>query len=532
MDARTGIPRGKRRPGSLLNGLLALLVRPTARPLGWGVLVAVSCTVAETLVVLQLRQAFPDNAYGLVFLFGVLVISAGWGFGLALATTLVSALVYVYFHLEGTGSIVPAVIVFLTVALLANVLAGQARLRTAEAEQRRREAEASNAEASARARQQAALRRVATLVARGADPADVYPVAVEELARGLDVDHVTLLRYEDEDGHGVVLAARDASPRTVFSVGEHLSLDGESVSAEIRRHGKPARVDHYDRVHGSIANRLREAGVRSAAGAPVIVDGRVRGAMIIASTSLLTLPVETESGIGDFADLVATAMSNAETRGELKASRARIVAAADQARRGFERDLHDGAQQGIVSMGLELRALEASVPPDLAELRQQLGHMVERLSTVHTDLQEFSRGIHPAFLSRGGLVPALKTLARRSAVPVVLDLDISERPSESVEVATYYVVTEALTNAAKYAKASEVSVEARVEDGCLRVSIIDDGIGGAVLGAGSGLIGLKDRVEALSGELTMSSPKGGGTTVAVKIPVDGLASDSNGTPRT
>jgi signal transduction histidine kinase len=225
-------------------------------------------------------------------------------------------------------------------------------------------------------------------------------------------------------------------------------------------------------------------------------------------------------------------MSNAETRGELKASRARIVAAADQARRGFERDLHDGAQQGIVSMGLELRALEASVPPDLAELRQQLGHMVERLSTVHTDLQEFSRGIHPAFLSRGGLVPALKTLARRSAVPVILDLDISERPSESVEVATYYVVTEALTNAAKYAKASEVSVEARVEDGCLRVSIIDDGIGGAVLGAGSGLIGLKDRVEALSGELTMSSPKGGGTTVAVKIPVDGLASDSNGTPRT
>jgi signal transduction histidine kinase len=183
-------------------------------------------------------------------------------------------------------------------------------------------------------------------------------------------------------------------------------------------------------------------------------------------------------------------------------------------------------------MGLELRALEASVPPDLAELRQQLGHMVERLSTVHTDLQEFSRGIHPAFLSRGGLVPALKTLARRSAVPVILDLDISERPSESVEVATYYVVTEALTNAAKYAKASEVSVEARVEDGCLRVSIIDDGIGGAVLGAGSGLIGLKDRVEALSGELTMSSPKGGGTTVAVKIPVDGLASDSNGTPRT
>lgn len=500
-----------------------MLVRPTARPLGWGVVVAVSCIVAETLVVLQLRRLFPDNAYGLVFLFGVLVVSAGWGFGLSLATTLASAFVYVYFHLEGTGSFVPAVIVFLTVALLANVLAGQARLRTAEAEQRRREADASHAEASALATQQAALRRVATLVARGADPAEVYPVAVEELARGLGVAHVTLLRYDAD--HGTVLAARDESAPTVFSAGEHVSLEGDGISADIRRHGGPARVNDYGHVVGSIADRLRAAGVRAGAGAPVIVDHRVRGAMIVGSAAPGPLPPETESGISDFADLVATAIANAETRTELRASRARIVAAADEARRGFERDLHDGAQQGIVSLGLQLRALEAAVPPDQLQLRQQLSDVVTRLSGVHTDLQEFSRGIHPAFLSRGGLVPAIKTLARRSAVPVVLDLDITTRPSESVEVATYYVVTEALTNAAKYANASEVRVNAAIDDGWLRVSIADDGTGGAVLGAGSGLIGLKDRIEALSGRMTLTSSPDHGTTLAAEIPVDGLAAD-------
>jgi signal transduction histidine kinase len=520
----TSQPDGRSRSQSLRVGLLALLLRPTARPLGWGVIVAVSCIVAETLVVLQLRRAFPDNAYGLVFLFGVLVVSAGWGFGLAIATTLTSALVYVYFHLEGTGSIVPAVIVFLTVALLANVLAAQARLRTAEAEQRRREADLSHAEASALATQQAALRRVATLVARGAEPAEVYPAAVEELARGLGVAHVTLLRYDD-DHRGTVLAARDEPARTVFSLGEHLSLEGASVSAEVRKHGKPARVDDYAVVDGPIAGRLRAAGLRSGAGAPVIVDHRVRGAMIIGSVLPGPLPPAAESGIGDFADLVATAISNAERRTELKASRARIVAAADQARRGFERDLHDGAQQGIVSLGMELRAVEASVPMDQPDLRQQLGRVVERLSSVHTDLQEFSRGIHPAFLSRGGLVPAIKSLARRSAVPVVLDLDIAERPSETVEVATYYVVTEALTNAAKYANASEVRVIAAIDGVRLRVSISDDGIGGAVMGTGSGLIGLKDRVEALSGRLTLTSAPGDGTTLAAEIPVGGLAAD-------
>jgi hypothetical protein len=237
--------RPQHAPATLRDRLLAVLLRPTARPVSWGVVVAVSFIAAEALLVLQIKRIASDNTFGAVFLLGVLVVSAGWGFGLAIATTLASALVYAYFHqLEGSGSLAVALIVFLTVALLANVLAGQARLRAAEANQRRREAEASRAAASALARQQQALRRVATLVARGAEPAEVYPVAVEELAKGLGVEHVTLIRYESADS-GVVLAARDEPPRQGFAAGDRVSLDGDSVSATIKRHGEPARIDDY-----------------------------------------------------------------------------------------------------------------------------------------------------------------------------------------------------------------------------------------------------------------------------------------------
>jgi signal transduction histidine kinase len=220
----------------------------------------------------------------------------------------------------------------------------------------------------------------------------------------------------------------------------------------------------------------------------------------------------------DFADLVATAIFNTETRAELTASRARIVTAADQARRRFERDLHDGAQQRIVTLGLELRAIEASAPAGDGDLRTQLGDVIDGLSGLYADLQELSRGIHPAILSRGGLGPAIKTLARRSPVPVDLDLDLDGHLSESVEVAAYYVTAEALTNTAKYAEASQVSVRAAMGDGVLHLTITDDGIGGANADGGSGLVGLKDRVDALSGTLEVSSPSGGGTTVTAAIP--------------
>lgn len=495
---------------SLPSRLLAAFVRPTARPLGLGIVVAASFLVAEILLVYGLKRIAPENAFGAVLLLGVLVVSAGWGFGLAVATSLVSTVVYAYFHLEGHGTLAPSIIIFLTLALLANVLAGQARLRTAEAEQRRREA-------AALAAQQAALRRVATLVARGAEPVDVYRAAVDELAESLDVEHATLLLFTRGDGC-VVLAARNRGYRPGLSEGEGFSLDGDSISARIRKTAEPARIDDYSIATGEIATRLQGLGTRAAVGAPLIVDGEVRGALIVSAARPHAIPVDTEAHICDFADLVCTAIANAETRAELTASRARIVAAADQARRGFERDLHDGAQQRIVSLSLELRAIEASVPEG-DELRPQLSNVVAGLGGLYSDLQELSRGLHPAILSKGGLGPAVRTLARRSPVPVELDIDVEGRLPESVEVAAYYVVAECLTNAAKHANAELVTVSATREDGAVRLSVSDDGDGGATPGEGSGLVGLRDRVEALSGQLAVVSRPGEGTTVSAMIPV-------------
>ena len=512
---------------SLPARLLALVVRPTAPPLWLGIVVAVTFITAETLLVYRLQEIAPENAFGALFLLGVLVVSAGWGFRLAVATSVASALVYVYFHMETTGTIIPthaqdlvAILIFLPVALLANILAGQARLRAAESELRRREAEASHAAASALAEQQAALRRVATLVARGVDPSDVYPAAVTELSHGLGIDNVALLRYESDEAL-VLLATRDEHGLTKLTIGERLSLDGDNVAAMIRDTGAPARMDRFDGATGRTAARIHRLGLRSAVGAPIIVDGRIWGALVIGSSQPEPMPAETEARIGDFADLVATAISNAETRAELTASRARIVTAGDQARRRFERDLHDGAQQRIVSLGMEVRAVEASIPAEQKELRDQLSNIVDSLSGVSAELQQISRGIHPAILSKGGLGPAIKTLARRSAVPVELDLNVDRRLPESIEVAAYYVVAEALTNVAKHAQASEVSVSAFAADDELHLTISDDGTGGAVSGAGSGLIGLKDRVAALAGRLDIFSPAGNGTTLKAVIPFRG-----------
>jgi signal transduction histidine kinase len=487
------------------------VLSPTARPLGWGIAVAAGFIVAEVILVLQLKRVAPENAFGAVFLLGVLVVSAGWSFGLALATSLASAAVYVYFHLEGSDSLAPALFVFLPLALLANVLAGQARLRAAESEERRREADAL-------ARQQAALRRVATLVAGGADPSAVYPVAVTELASGLGVEHVTLAKFEAGD-RCVVLAAHDEADRLKLSVGERLSLDGDSVTARVLRTGAPARIDDYTEVEGSIATRLRGLGLRSGVGSPVKVNGELRCALIVGSAHADALPPETEDRIGDFADLVGTAINNAETRAELRASRARVVAAGDQARRGIERDLHDGAQQRIVSLGLGLRALEASVPEEQVTVRKQIDNLVNGMADLYTELQELSRGIHPAILSKGGLGPAVKTLARRSSVPVGLDLAVDGRLPEPIEVAGYYVIAEALTNVIKHAGATEVMVRVGLDGNELRLEVSDDGVGGATPGGGSGLIGLKDRVEAVSGRLDVVSVTGSGCTVTARIPV-------------
>jgi len=232
-----------------------------------------------------------------------------------------------------------------------------------------------------------------------------------------------------------------------------------------------------------------------------------------------------ETGVGEIGVLERSlnAMAGAlqATQAELAASRARIVAAADETRRRIERDLHDGTQQRLVSLGLELRLTQSNVPPGLAELDAELGRVANELDGAIDDLREIARGIHPAILSEGGLVPALRTLARRSAIPVELDVQAESRLPEQVEVAAYYVVSETLTNATKHAQASRVrvAVEERDGTGTLQLSIGDDGIGGADPERGSGLIGLRDRVEALGGSLEVTSVPGDGTLVVARLPV-------------
>jgi signal transduction histidine kinase len=230
-----------------------------------------------------------------------------------------------------------------------------------------------------------------------------------------------------------------------------------------------------------------------------------------------------EDGVGEIGVLERSFNSMAgsleESREELAASRARIVAAGDQARRRIERDLHDGTQQRLVSLLLDLRAAEAAVPPDQSELRAQLARVGDGLAGALDDLREISRGIHPAILSEGGLGPALKSLARRSVVPVELDVQVPTRLPEQVEVAAYYVVSEALANTAKHAHASVAQVDLRADDGALHLAVRDDGVGGAASGRGSGLIGLTDRVEALGGTISVTSPTGGGTTLLVDLPI-------------
>jgi signal transduction histidine kinase len=300
-------------------------------------------------------------------------------------------------------------------------------------------------------------------------------------------------------------------------------LDGDNIATRVFHTGRPARLEgvEFQNAPGFIAEGLRRFGLRSTVGVPIIVDERVWGMVALGWLRREPLSSDTEARMSDFADLTATAIANAATRAELIASRARIVAAADEGRRRLERDLHDGAQQRLVALGLQTRLAEETVPPEMQALKQQLCDIVTALTGVTADLQEISRGIHPAILSKGGLGPALKTLARRSAIPVVLDLTIDQRLPDSVEVGAYYVVSEALTNAAKHSRATQVAVSGQAKDHTLSLSIHDDGIGGADMGNGSGLVGLADRVEALGGRMRIKSPAGRGTSLEATIPLDG-----------
>jgi signal transduction histidine kinase len=361
--------------------------------------------------------------------------------------------------------------------------------------------------------EQAALRRVATLVARSKPPVEVFSAVAEEIRELLDADVTAIMRFEP-DATVILLAGAGARTR----LGSRWKLEPPLAAESVYRTGRCARVDDYSHASGDALDLIHREGFRSTVASPIIVGGRLWGA-IAASSRGEPLPADTEQRMVDFTELVATAIVNAENRAELTASRARIVAASDETRRRLERDLHDGVQQRLVSLVLTLRGTEQWVSPELPEIQGLLSQTAEELTGVLTELQEISRGIHPAILSQGGLAPALNTLARRSAIPVELSVLAPRRLPEHVEVAAYYVVAEALANIAKHARASAACLDVDADATTLRLRVRDDGVGGVDPGRGSGLIGLTDRVVALGGTIEIESPAGKGTSLHVTLPI-------------
>jgi signal transduction histidine kinase len=369
--------------------------------------------------------------------------------------------------------------------------------------------------------EQAALRRVATLVAQGVRPAEIFSAVSNEIAR-LVRSAAAVLKFED--GPATVVAG--VSNGFDIPIGSRWELEDGMASAEVYRTERSSRVDPTDwpSAPGPVAATVRRQGILSTVASPIIVEGRLWGAMTVSSSDEL-LPPGAEERLEKFTELVAIAIANAESKAELAASRRRIVAASDEARGRIERDLHDGTQQRLVSLGLAVRAAEADLPPD-SPVRSELSHIATGLTDAVTELQELSRGIHPAILSQGGLGPALRTLARRSAIRVKLEVTTDTRLPTAIEVAAYYVASEALANAAKHARASCIDVSLAPRDGTLLLSIRDDGVGGADPLHGSGLVGLTDRVEALGGSIRVRSRPGEGTHILVELPLEPEVSET------
>jgi PAS domain S-box-containing protein len=374
------------------------------------------------------------------------------------------------------------------------------------------------AEISRLAAEQTALRRVATLVARETPQDEVFEVVTREATLLLGANSGALLCYDEDRAVVRVVGRYSELDTTLFPRGTEVPIEGDSLSSRVVRSGQAARLDSYEGLSGEIARLVRASEHRSVVAAPVLVAGRVWGVLLAATQRAEPLADDAEARLESFAELVALALASADARDELAASRARLVEAGDNARRRLERDLHDGAQQRLVAVALSMRLARAKLDTDAAAATELLDEAGEQLSQGLDQLRELARGIHPALLTDRGLRPALAALASRAPFPVVLEV-ASERFAHGVEVAVYYLVSEALTNAAKYAEPSAVAVTVAHADGVLAAEIEDDGRGGADTAGGTGLRGLADRVEALGGSLRIDSPPGGGTRIRAELPL-------------
>jgi GAF domain-containing protein len=367
------------------------------------------------------------------------------------------------------------------------------------------------------AAEQAALRRVATLVAEGAPPTVVFEKVAAEVAELMRADQIALTRYEP--GPAITIMAHQGEGAERYPPGTRVPLDGESVTALVLRTAQPVRMDSLSETSGTIGEIVRELGVLSTVGTPIMVDGRIWGA-ISASWGAAGAPPPpgTEHRLTKFARLLDSAIANADSRAQLTASRARVLAAGDEARRRVVRDLHDGAQQRlihtIVTLKLAQQALDAS---DEARGKALVAEALDHAERSNSELRELAQGILPSVLTRGGLRAGIDALVSRIGLPVRVSVP-EDRLSPAVEASAYFVVAEALTNVVKHSRATEAEVTGRIDNGTLTIEISDDGVGGADA-AGNGLVGISDRVAALGGRLSIGSPPDGGTLVAVELPV-------------
>jgi signal transduction histidine kinase len=352
-------------------------------------------------------------------------------------------------------------------------------------------------------------------------PGEIFSAVSDEVGRLLSTNMAAVVRFE-ADGSGIVLVGVSSGIEAGIPIGTRWNFEDALASAEVYRTGHPARVNARGwsalGAGAAVAGHDDDLGVVSTVAAPIVVEGRLWGAVTISARE--QLPLDTEDRLETFTELVATAIANADSRDELAASRRRIVAASDEARRRIERDLHDGTQQRLVSLELAARNAQAHVPSERGDLRLELSRLATGLADAVIELQELSRGIHPAVLSQGGLGAAVGALARRSPMPVELDDETETRLPGPIEVAAYFVVSEALANAAKHARASRAEVSIAQRNRSLLLSIRDDGIGGADPARGSGLLGLADRVEALGGSIHVHSLPGDGTHITAELPLE------------
>ncbi len=436
--------------------------------------------------------------------------------GAASTVAIVSALT-VWNTAQGSGPFVRASIthtllatqLFVAVAALTSLVLAAVTAERLASEETQRELTAG----------QAALRRIATLVAGEAASARVFERVTVEAARTVGASAASLARF-DADNTVTFIGAWSRSGVLAFPVGATMSLDGAGVLAAVRKTGEPEWIHRYDDLAGPIVERITSLGYDSATAAPIKLGGEVWGALVAAGERGAPLPAGAERRLADFAELVALALANADAYRELEESRARIVEATDGERRRLERNLHDGAQQRLVSLALQLKLIRTALTRDPSAAESMLSEADSELKQALGELRELARGIHPGALTARGLQPALNALADRAPVPVRVMQVPEARLPEPVEVAIYYLVAEATTNVAKYARATHATVTVERSNGSVTVVVTDDGIGGAEPRSGTGLIGLADRIEALGGRFHIESYRGRGTRLSAEIPLN------------